>query len=282
MENFVFGDTGGHARQLYTTLSEIGVDVERRIVPEGVRIIHCGDLIHKGKDSSELLSFVNDVIRRNPGQWIQMLGNHEFQHIEGAPYFWRCQCTLDDVGIINDLYDDGLVYVAFGVDDITLMEPQYKIAAEDSGGLLFSHAGMTESWWKMVGFPDTPSEAAAAINNEPVFSVTRPGEMMNRPSTPLAGPVWASSGELFLSWWRAEQYEKEAPFSQVFGHTTSYVWSMNRWYATTSREYKRATKLDVVNRVSMTHIAGKTLFGVDPGYATHADTARQPYLYFES
>lgn len=284
MKNYVFGDTGGHAVQLIRSLKEIGVDVESGTIPEDVRIIHLGDLIHKGPHSKELLKTVNKLVRRNPTRWIQILGNHEFQHIEGAPVFWRCDCTIEEVDTICTWYEMGLAAPSFAVPDFKTINLEKsakpKITIPETG-ILFTHAGLTWDWWSGLGQPDNPVEVSMHLNSFPVDLITVPGEMLGyqggRP-----GPVWAvGNTEVFNSW---QANIETMPFIQMHGHTSSYKWGKSEWWRKDAgfKTFREATKLNLESRAVITQMSESLLIGVDPGYSKLADTTKQPYLYFES
>ena len=284
MRNYVFGDTGGHAVQLFDALKNIGVDIDKGYVPEDVRIIHLGDLIHKGPDSKLLLKTINKLVRRNPTRWIQLLGNHEFQHIEGSPVFWRCECDIEDVDIICTWFEMGLAASSFAVPAFKQIKlevsakPKIEIPEQ---GILFTHAGLTWDWWNGLGQPESPVETSIHLNSFPVDLITVPGELLGyqggRP-----GPVWAvGNTEVFNSW---HNNNDVMPFMQIHGHTSSYRWSKGEWWRKDKgfQTFRESTKLNPESRAVITQMSNSLLIGVDPGYSKHADTNTQPYLFFES
>jgi hypothetical protein len=298
MKNYIFGDTGGHAKQLFASLEKIGVNLKDYTIPEGVRIIHCGDLIHKGPSSRLLLNTVNRLIRKNKGQWIQLLGNHEFQHIEGSPYFWRCDCDMQDVATINNLFDEGLAMASFGLDklvDVNLeVTARPKIVIPDNG-VLFTHAGLTNTWLNFVksfkvlneASPNlasinlAPTEVAYVLNSLDVDVITAAGKMLGY-INPRVGPVWAiGNDEVFIDW---NDSGETMPFMQVHGHTTSYMWTRGSWYRKDSafKSFREATKLNPQTRTVITKLAGNVLVGIDPGFSAKADLPVQPYLELTS
>ena len=289
MKNYVFGDTGGHAPQLFAALRSLGVDIENGTIPADVRIIHCGDLIHKGFHSKVLLAVVDVLIRNNPGQWIQILGNHEFQHIEGSPYFWKCKCDLEDIGIINDWYDEGLATATFAVDSAVSLDLAVKprLPLHPENGFFFSHAGLTRKWWDTYCKDKTLSEGSRTINELDVWMVTQPGEMLTGRRNLAAGPAWATgSNEVFNSWIDPDGKPViDMPFIQVHGHSLSYVWTSKRWWFRPDKSFKlfrESSKVDSVHRAVVTNLLGGAIIGIDPGYSANADGVSQPYLTFIS
>lgn len=288
LTNHIFGDTGGHGLPLFNALQEIGVNLNTFTIPKNVRIIHCGDLIHKGPDSKALLETVDILIRNNPGQWIQVLGNHEFQHLEGSPYFWRCKCDLNDIHIINEWWDNGLAFSAFGVEQVEDMKLEVsakpKITIPDKG-ILFTHGGLTHFWWTILGKPQTAKEAAKLINSLDVDQVTIPGQMLGVNNFRV-GPVWAiGNDEVFKSW--IHQQDKpadELPFMLIHGHTTSYNFARKVWWnaSPSFAKFRQATKLNPAKRAVITELAGSLMVGIDPGFNMKADLETQPYLTLKS
>lgn len=285
MRNFIFGDTGGHMKQLFASLRDIGIDPREGTIPEGVRVIHLGDLIHKGPHSSLLLEAVDRLMRNNPGQWIQLLGNHEFQHIEGSPYFWRCKCDTKDINTLNDWFDEGLASATFAIPSIA--HAKFEVSARPSltvpdTGILFSHASLSWNWWDAFGKLDDPVKLSNILNSLDVWQVTTPGEMLGAVGQ-LPGPVWAiGNSEVFNSW---KAHEKDTmPFMQIHGHTTSYQWVTKKWWRTDKsfRDFRSSTKLNPDTRAVITSLSGSLLIGIDPGYAAKADNDKQPFVVIDS
>lgn len=286
VRNFAFGDTGGHSEPLFAALKKIGIDLKKFTIPEGVRIIHCGDLIHKGPDSTLLLKTVDKLIKNNPNQWIQILGNHEFQHLEGSPYFWRCKCSLEDVGIIEDWFESGLAVTAFGINKFSNLELEVsdkpKIFIPDKG-ILFTHGGLTNFWWHILDKPSNAFQAAQRINQLPVDVVTSPGLLMGVQNFRV-GPVWAiGNEEVFKSWLHQQASPPdELPFILIHGHTTSYNFVRNEWWdkSKSFMEFRNLTKLNPQSRAVITRLASSLMIGIDPGFNMHADLKIQPSLAF--
>ena len=285
MTIFVFGDTGGHAKQLFASLRSLGIiiDHDNQIftIPEDVTIIHLGDLIHKGPSSKLLLEVVDKLIRNNPGHWIQILGNHEFQHIKGAPYFWQCDCDIEDVKIINFWWLEGLAKATFGLDNI--IPPNLEISASpkflaNNTSWFFCHGGLTYYWWEALGCLTTAYEASEAFNELPVKEVTLPGALLGMPQF-RAGPVWAIGNDEVWSSWKDNNVIP--PFSQIHGHTTSYLWVQNRWFVNSRQfiNFKNNTKINPELKAVITDLGNRNLMvGIDPGYSKIAVGSAQPYV----
>lgn len=286
MKNYVFGDTGGHLKQLYASLRAIGVDPTNGTMPKDVRVIHLGDLIHKGPHSSLLLEQIDKLIRNNPGQWIQILGNHEFQHIEGSPYFWKCDCNKVDVAIINEWHEQGLATPTFGIDSYIEESIVLGVSKRDDiprpkTGMFFSHAGLSWEWWAGFEKLTTPSELSDMLNSISVSFITTPGEMLGVYGR-KPGPVWAiGNSEVFDGW---TSHADTMPFLQMHGHTTSYNWMSNKWWRNDRnfQHFRNSTKLNPETRAVITKMSGNLLIGIDPGYSKNPTSKEQPYVYFET
>lgn len=285
MRLHVFGDTGGHATQLLNGLKTAGVDLKTLKIAPQTRILHVGDLIHKGPDSEYIVSLVHTLMERNPGQWIQLLGNHEFQHI-GGPQFWDCDCSAEQVALLNYWYETGLAKVAYGSD--SLIADKLDLSAHtgyepNNSSWLFTHAGLTQVLWEKIGQPETAENAAQAINNLTLRQKTIPGSLLfGGSSNKAAGPVWAvSTTEVFSSW---EDSHTLMPFNQVYGHTTPFAWMGKNWYNRYDKivkQFQKQTKLNPDNRTVITKLIGEMLMvGVDPGFSGRADIKEQPHLGF--
>lgn len=289
MKYYIFGDSGGHKVPLQRSLTDLGADLDTFTLPDDITIIHLGDLIHKGPHSSLLLQMVDGFIQNNPGQWVQLLGNHEFQHLNG-PSFWRCNCTEEDKRILQKWWETGEAKVSFGLDNIT--PPNLEISARPklvtpSETWLFTHAGLSFDWWEIAGFESSAVDISQKLNSLSVKQVTTPGELLYGPSSKYAydppGPVWAiGNTEVFLSW----QKSREKPtFNQVYGHTTSYAWSRKTWWGggLNLKDFKAASKLNPETRAVLTDLGDNILMvGIDPGYSNYADQKKQPYLTLET
>lgn len=277
----VFGDTGGHYQQLKAGLEAIGMNPKNHKLPKDVIVIHTGDLIHKGPSSPAVLILVDKVMEANPGQWVQILGNHEFQYIDGAPFFWGNVIPADSQRILASWLGKKLLKVAYAVEgpvmfhELTKSARPYPIPGK---GALFTHAGVTKEFWDVILKNETDvMKIADDINNLPIKVVTKPGAMLhgakNTPWTPV-GPVWAlSTGEVWESW----KDEESMPFIQVHGHTTAYNFVGNRWWPT-EKGFRDASKVNPDRNTVTTQVSDSIQIAIDPGYNTSAQPGPQPAL----
>lgn len=281
MKYYAFGDTGGHLNVLKNGLKNINVDVENYNIPEGITIIHLGDLIHKGKSSLSALTFVERMIAHNPGRWIQLIGNHELQHLEEANLFWRCKCPPEVKETITRMISEGTMLTAYALKDV---EPaKMEISARfrmkpENKDWLFVHGGLTSGWWDLVhkSEPDV-TLVADGINALSTRHKDVAGERMGL--TGIPSPVWASAPtEVFTSWEGVSM-----PFNQMVGHTYPFDWESECWYGNraTVKEYIKSTVLNPNLRVALTLIEGSLLAVIDPAFETKAPSIdAQPAVLF--
>lgn len=277
MRNAVLSDTGGWLPQLLQTLVYLGVDMDTGKMPEDLRVIHCGDLLHKGPFSSELLNVVTTLMVLNPGQWVQLMGNHEAQHIPGSPVFWPCECTPQDIGLLNAWLAEGLMKPAFGLHDAAQQVTPAGIPLESRPtDLFFSHGGLTAGFWEWkTGAVTDVVETARIMNEMPIQEVTAPGLLLGNNVPPRSvGPVWAiGNTEVFKSW---RDFGQAMPFGQFHGHTTSYSFDWKKWWPNL-QEFKSEAVLLPKHRAVAREVAGNLLLGVDPGF-----NERQPRIPFQT
>lgn len=284
-EYHIFGDTGGHVNQLGAGLEAIGMDRKTFKLPKDTVVIHCGDLIHKGPASQEVLELVDAVMEANPGRWIQLLGNHEFQYLRGAPTFWPAVISVDGQLILQSWLAKGRVRAAYAVSGpLKLHSLEGLSTAVDIGSksALFTHAGLTKEFWQ-VHLNSSPSvEAVAdAINSLPIPVVTTPGEMLSGfhggYKDPV-GPIWASgAGEVWGSW----RGPDEMPFVQFHGHTTPYAYGQSKWWPC-EKDFRADSHVSKDGRFTATDVAGSIQIAVDPGYSKWAAAGPQPAFHLSA
>lgn len=287
----VFGDTGGHGLQLFAALAEIGVDLESWSIPEDIFIVHLGDLIHKGPASNTIVSKVDELIRRNPGRWLQVLGNHEFQHIRGGIDFWRCNCSQRTEDTIQRWYDGELARPAWAFDGV---QPQRWTQGNRPQGqeelirsFLASHGGLTLPTWKSLGSPAMAVEAAELLNRDAMFQARSAGEAMGANRFGAVGTVWARAAQESFHYWELEHRLKGTamPFGQLIGHSSPYDFQQRRWWADTPRSFRQVARVLPEERRTVAFVAESAMICMDPGYGRELNPVsdpRQPYLSFET
>lgn len=88
----------------------------------------------------------------SPGQWVQLVGNHEAQYLGGI----RVAPDLPEE-VQSDLRrwdDERQIRIAVAIESMEL------------GSLLVTHSNMTMSKWTALGQPETAAEAAEVHNDE--------------------------------------------------------------------------------------------------------------------
>lgn len=265
MKIAIFGDTGGHYNQLYNGLRAIGLDSDN-VLPEDLTVIHVGDLVHKGPDSELIISFVNDIMKVNPGQWIQLVGNHEAQYL-GGPVFWGDFIDEGAQKTLHRWWNTKKIRTAVAVRDY-----------DHDEDLLVTHAGLAPNFWEAYCHNEThPAQVAAYINSWKIDLQFVPGAMLSGEPRGNGGPVWAHAiDEIYLPWLKTDQ----VPFSQVHGHTTAFWWSKGHWGAT-PKDIRKHFTLDKENNISTFNVNGKRIICVDPGFSRYTSIEAQPSLLFK-
>ena len=249
----VIGDVGGHLAELQRELVRLGADEVTGELPADLTIIQVGDLVHRGPDSAGVVRLVDRHLRARPGQWIQLVGNHEAQYLTAPAFAWPERLDEESADTVRAWWSDGLMQVAVVVGDA------------DDRDVLITHAGLTAGYWRQVlGAPIDAVRVAEALNvligdhDEVIF---RAGQMLLGGAPDLsAGPLWAAAAtELVPGWLGAGM-----PFSQVHGHTSLYAWDERRFVA--REEIARRTTLDEPARHESTKLGAVRIVGVDPGH----------------
>jgi hypothetical protein len=248
----IFGDLSGHPAPLYPALESLGVDVAAGSIPDGVTMVQVGDLVHRGPGGDEAVALVDRLMATSPGRWVQLLGNHEAEHV-GGPAFGVCECSPATKATIRRWVRDGTVRLAVAV------------APVDGEQLLVTHGGLTRWLWVRMGQPADAATAAATI----VGSLYRnPGQalaagmMLDGLAGDEPGVLWPAAGdELYASW-----AGHDVPFGQVHGHTSAWDWGAQGWRPGTPPEAVAAAAVDLRARHTTVVLGGRAFYGVDPGY----------------
>ena len=97
----VLGDIHGDFDNMIAMLRNNGIlDSRNRWRNTWDKVISVGDLIGRGHQDRRVLEFVYEQQQARPGQWIQLLGNHEIMQVSSGilvrgacvcvPTFFRC------------------------------------------------------------------------------------------------------------------------------------------------------------------------------------------------
>ena len=264
----MFGDVGGHAKQLRRALVELGADAETLALPNDLTVVQVGDLIHRGPDSPGAIDIARNALATQPAQWIQLAGNHEAQYLTTPKFHWPERLPDDDLETLFDWWRTKRMRVAAAVDVGSGID------------YLITHAGLTEGFWRhFIGMPDSALAAARAVNGLvgrlQENWVYRPGVMLTGEVDMSAGPLWASApDELVPSW---TQSAAPAPFNQVHGHSSTIDWATGRRYG--RPDPRVLTSENTLRRHATVVIEGRSIIGIDPGHRRRAAKSWAPLVF---
>lgn len=270
----IFGDTGGHFQQLFKALIEIGLDPNNYTLPKNIVIIHVGDLIHKGPRSHDVLMLVDKIRIINPGQWIQLIGNHEHQYL-GGEFFWRNTLETKSVKILQNWFTQGFLQYAFVIPRNGYIGIENTIEFLDKPTVI-THAGISPDFYyeylQNVPVQDIP-EKMFSIN------VGVSGIMMNKHDVdePI-GPIWAHGiHEVWTPW----LMDTDMPFHQIVGHISPYVFTKKKFFPKTPESFIHDAEVFEKDKVVVIkHNKDMQIF-VDPGYEKQVYDISQPYITVE-
>jgi hypothetical protein len=199
-------------------------------------------------------------MRDQPGHWVQLLGNHEWQYLpEGEP-FWP-ELPAEGVAILRSWWDTGHMNVA---------------AAVTTGGgreFLVTHAGLTVGCWREPDEPMTAASAAGLLNLRPDLA----GRGGLRADDRLAGPLWADAGrELYEPWFEYDHAGGLVPFGQIHGHSAIVDYDHRIWRAP-GRVRQRAS-VDWDARQVRVRVGGRLFIAVDPKHGIDGAPSWQPLI----
>ena len=263
----VIGDIGGHHKELLTALVDLGADPEKATLPPDLAVVQVGDLLHRGPDSPGVIALVDEIMARQPDQWVQLVGNHEAQYLTEQPRFeWDELLDPNTVATVQRWWRAGQMQLAAAIG-----------SAE--GDWLVTHAGLTRGFWhRFLGRPSSAATAATALNSlirtSSAKVMFRGGLMITGKPDHSAGPIWAAAGdELAVSWLDGPD---EPPFHQVHGHSTIVDWNHRRWQAP-----PRVTELAAVDheaRHSAIKVGQRWQVSIDPAFGKIAHSSWKPFL----
>lgn len=251
----VIGDVGGHLDALRAELARIGVPEEGAgEIPEDLLVVQVGDLVHRGPDSAGVVALVDSHLRRTPGRWVQLIGNHEAYHVFGPQFRLDERLPRTAANALRDWWDGGLLRAA---------------VAFDAGGetYLVTHAGLTRSYWRLyLGAPTRASDAAATLNDmlrRGDDSLLRTGQVHGGVVDETAGPVWAAADTEVVAGWRGH----DLPFSQIHGHSSLVGWPGGMGRPGVAIE---DAVVDHELRHTTVDLSGGRVIGIDPCHGEHA------------
>ena len=263
----VVGDVGGHLEPLVDELIRLGADAGTGWLPPDLTVIQVGDLVHRGPDSDGVVALIDHYLSQQPTQWVQLIGNHEAHYLYEPVFEWTERISDHSIETLRRWWERGQMHAAAAID------------AGPGPGYLVTHAGLTAGFWHEVldgpvGAPDaaTAADALGALGGIRAQVLFRAGEMLGRPTSTSAGPVWACAAtELIPSWIGAT-----LPFNQVHGHTTVHDWRSEHLRG--ASEVTERTTVDGLGGHETTTLDGGVIVGVDPD---HGRTPRHPWRAWE-
>lgn len=283
----VFGDVHAHFSPLVKALVHLGWDEETLRIPKNLTIIQLGDLIHKGPYTNEIIAFVDNLMAVNnddpeSGEWVQLLGNHESQYLDGPVSFWKRECDVHSVDTLNRWWNTGK------------MKLHYVIEQNDGKPYVITHAGVNPFWYYRsepffksgaTGVEMTQDEYMEFRTEQTLerFSAwleelikapavaCLPGSMLGGKFNPKAGPVWAETvREVYCSW-----REEEVPFHQIHGHVAPFSWTVRKFFPLVPDLIRKEIRLIKSQRRSLwVNTDGTRFYGVDNGFGRTADLER--------
>lgn len=266
----VIGDVGGHRAELERELQRLGADARTGRLPDDLTVVQVGDLVHRGPDSDGVVELVGRYLSSQPGQWVQLVGNHEAQYLRPPVFDWPERIGDDAIDTLRAWWSAARIVMAAVI-----------VAGDET--FLVTHAGLTAGFWRAaLDAPPAAHDAARALNSfigthdDALFA---PGHMLSSgggSSAPnlQAGPVWAAAATELVPSWLAE--DAPAPFSQVHGHSMIADWRGQRLRA--DGEVAERTRVDEHAAHEVVELpGGARIVGVDPG---HGRRPHRPWRAF--
>lgn len=252
----VVGDVGGQLSALVEQLIELGADPDTFELPPDLTVVQVGDLMHRGPDSPGVIGLVDRILTAQPGQWVQLVGNHEALYLGLPQFHWPERLPGSSQEVINRWWGTARLRIAAAVE----------IAEQDTGWLV-THAGVTQGFWRhFLGQPASAVDTARSLNRL-IGSLHekwlfRPGVMVTRTSDLSAGPLWASAPDELIPSWR--EAALEMPFQQVHGHSSLVDWATGRHLG--RPEWVGPFREDERLRHTTSIIGDRRIVGIDPGH----------------
>lgn len=258
----IIGDVGGHPGQLRWALSQVDASLDPLRLPEDVTVIQVGDLVDRGPDSLGVLHCVQSALDSQPGQWIQLVGNHEAQYLPGGEPFWPEPLAASGIELLGSWWESGLMNVATAV------------ATAEGEEYLITHAGLTVGSWRALDEPMTATSAAWLLNDRPGAVLWRGGKLaIDRD----AGPLWAEAGwELHEPWLDFHSAGGFVPFGQIHGHSSIVRYPEQTWRA--PERVRQRAAVDWAARHVRVRVGGRLFIGIDPKHGRRGAPNWQPLI----
>lgn len=280
MKYVVFGDTGGHFKQLFNGLKNIGMS-DDYFLPKDITIIHCGDLVHKGPDSEYIVQLVNTIKQKNPGQWVQIIGNHEAQYLGGIVFRQVGLLGPESEGIINEWYEEGFLRFTYVIPQGHTIHT-VRASYASSTPILVSHAGVSYPFYDAYLKNKNVKDYNSVLRQMDIPLVHRAGLMMGEVYDAQApiGPVWAHG--IHENWVLWEQQDT-IPFSQIIGHINPYVFNgTNAFFPGTPEYFTQVADIHPQESVTVAPLRedfSSWILYTDPGYDSSSYHHTQPTIF---
>lgn len=279
MRYVVFGDTGGHFIQLKNGLLKSGMN-DNYILPNDMTVIHCGDLMHKGPQSDEIIFMIDKIRKKNPGQWIQIMGNHEAQYLGG--YYFRDNGLLspEAAKIVIKWNLERFINFVYIIPEESIVKTETKEYFLNDP-LIFSHAGLSYPFWKNYLKKYNYQDYNFALENTTLITVHKPGKMLGRNYNinSLTGPIWSHGIDEVWALWKKKN---NARFNQIVGHIFPYHFNdIQNFFPGTDEKFINVAELhekEHLTAAPLNKFYDKWMFFMDPGYMNDAHNDSQPYL----
>jgi len=281
----IIGDIGAHLLMFQEQLIVLGVDLDASSIPDDLVICQVGDLIHKGHDSAAVVEMVDRLIKHNPGQWVQLLGNHESQYLDGGTQFWTPSLDSETEQTLRRWWDNGDMKIAANFWLADQDSESDAIDASPGGELLVTHAGLTAGAWQLLGSTHTVSEIVDALNRAQAAVIWREGAIITGTEDQSAGPLWAvATSEVYQSWSLLEDRTPSLPvpvMTQAHGHTSAMSWRRDRWREPMEQLITKRSVTAIADpkrKITRVEIGARTFFGTDPESGRAPQTVSIPLV----
>ncbi len=257
----VMGDIGGQLRVFYDTLRTLGVSEDLRL-PEGLSVVNVGD-VARMTDSANIQSLqcvqlADQLIQRNPGRWIQLLGNHESPFIGGPSqeHWFDLDHFEESQKIVSRWWRTGQAKLG-----------QVIQSPDTSKDIVVTHAGLTSGFMENHGFLGNPRGMVSFLNELSPTSEKDYNDIASigvvifgeRPSTSVDCLWAATSAELYPSWGKTRM-----GFHQIHGHDVPLWWDGVVFRDDVTLEMRKSLEVDVIRRHVRYQVpSGEFIEGID-------------------
>ncbi len=213
MRHAIFGDIAGHFGPFKRGLKSLGVDMKSFTIPEDLIIVQVGDLVHKGPNSTLVVEAVDELMKNNPEQWVQIAGNHELPYVTSQRLFY------------NDMVDSRTMKTLARWKSEDMMHPSYAFTGSNGEDYLVTHAGLTRPNYLRFD-KGSAFDIDAALRATDWEKLKGAGRILfgGQPNN-MAGVFWAEAvSEVYASWYNAPN---DTHFNQIHGHNSLRQWDRN-------------------------------------------------------